>query len=127
MTWIKDEMIRQDILELKERKGAPAMENNEGTDRTVFQMNIDSHMRETLENLYAKRGMTLAQAVDAFFKQSIQAGGLPFSTAEKRGKNFYGEVASQLELELKKGENSVNFGKGWIEEKEILEEFGVSL
>lgn len=103
------------------------MENNDTVDTTVFQMNIDSHMREILESLYAKRGMTLAQAVDAFFQQSIQVGGLPFSTAGKRGKNLYSEVASQLDLELKKGENSVNFGKGWIEEKDILEEFGVSL
>ena len=44
----------------------------------TFQMRINPEVKKQVESLYAKCGMTLTDAVNAFFQQSLNVGGLPF-------------------------------------------------
>ena len=44
----------------------------------TFQMRINPEIKQQVESLYAKCGMTLTDAVNAFFQQSLNVGGLPF-------------------------------------------------
>ena len=43
-----------------------------------FNMRINGKKKERLENLYSRLGMTLPEAVNIFFEQSLLAGGIPF-------------------------------------------------
>ena len=70
----------------------------------TFQMRINPEVKKQVESLYAKCGMTLTDAVNAFFQQSLNVGGLPF---------------------IKAGEDSVKSESDWISEEDMLIEFGV--
>jgi|GEM_PF-106220 len=43
-----------------------------------FNMRVDEDKKNSVEQLYQKLGMTLPQAVNMFFSQSLLVGGLPF-------------------------------------------------
>ena len=45
----------------------------------LFRMRINPEIRRNLESVYAKNGLTLTDAVNVFFQQSLNAGGFPFS------------------------------------------------
>ena len=45
----------------------------------MFRMRINPEIRQNLEAVYAKNGLSLTDAVNVFFQQSLNAGGLPFS------------------------------------------------
>ena len=46
---------------------------------TNFNMRINKQKKTDLESLYARLGMTLPEAVNVFFENSLLVGGLPFS------------------------------------------------
>ena len=89
----------------------------------TFQMRINPEVKKQVESLYAKCGMTLTDAVNAFFQQSLNVGGLPFLMNQNSE-----EVIRQLALllaEIKAGEDSVKSESDWISEEDMLSEFGV--
>ena len=45
---------------------------------TNFNMRMNKQKKTSLENLYGKLGMTLAEAVNIFFDISLLEGGIPF-------------------------------------------------
>ena len=45
---------------------------------TNFNMRINRKKKEDLETLYSQLGMTLPEAVNIFFENSLLVGGLPF-------------------------------------------------
>ena len=45
---------------------------------TNFNMRMNRQKKSELESLYSKLGMTLPEAVNIFFENSLLAGGLPF-------------------------------------------------
>ena len=45
----------------------------------MFRMRINPEIRQDLEAVFAKNGLTLTDAVNVFFQQSLNAGGFPFS------------------------------------------------
>ena len=82
----------------------------------TFQMRINPEVKKQVESLYAKCGMTLTDAVNAFFQQSLNVGGLPFLRQQ---------AIALLLAEIKAGEDSVKSESDWISEEEMLTEFGV--
>ena len=44
-----------------------------------FNMRINKQKKNDLESLYSRLGMTLPEAVNIFFENSLLVGGLPFS------------------------------------------------
>jgi len=45
---------------------------------TTFQVRINSEIKKTVEEIYARTGMTLTDAFNTFIQQSINVEGLPF-------------------------------------------------
>ena len=48
----------------------------------MFRIRMNPEIREELERIYAKNGLTLTDAVNVFFQQSLNAGGFPFAVNE---------------------------------------------
>lgn len=45
----------------------------------MFRIRMNPEIREELEQIYAKTGLTLTDAINVFFQQSLNAGGFPFA------------------------------------------------
>ena len=59
------------------------MENIISAQKTdTFRVRINPELRSELERIYAKNGLTLTDAVNVFFQQSLNAGGFPFPVTE---------------------------------------------
>ena len=91
----------------------------------TFQMRINPEIKKQLENLYAKCGMTLTDAVNAFFQQSLNVGGLPFLMNQNSKETLRQQALEILLLEIAIGERSVSSEADWISEEDMLSEFGV--
>ena len=58
------------------------MENIVSAAKTdVFRVRINPEIKQELESVYAKNGLTLTDAINVFFQQSLNAGGFPFAFA----------------------------------------------
>lgn len=90
----------------------------------TFQMRINPEVKGRLEKIYADCGLTLTDAVNIFFQQSMNAEGLPFLVTRDNKELLRRQAAALLMAELKKGEESVHTEEEWISEDEILAEFG---
>ncbi|MDO5422687.1 MAG: type II toxin-antitoxin system RelB/DinJ family antitoxin [Eubacteriales bacterium] len=93
----------------------------------TFQMRINPEIKERVEAIYARCGMTLTDAVNAFIQQSLNVEGMPFLVTQNSQEALREQAVSILMKELKNGENSVKSDKDWISEEEMLAEFGVNL
>ena len=72
--------------------------------------NIKSHVRAmegalSKVNIYAKNGLTLTDAVNVFFQQSLNAGGFPFPVTEDNAEIIKAKALSRLMKELQKGDD----------------------
>lgn len=83
----------------------------------TFQMRINSEIKEYLESIFAETGLSLTDAVDVFFQQSINAGGLPFLASSPNEAYLKAKAASMLIVKLQKGIDSA--AGGVISEEEI--------
>ena len=88
-------------------------------------MRINPEIKKQLENLYAKCGMTLTDAVNAFFQQSLNVGGLPFLMNQNSKETLRQQAIELLLSEIAIGEKSVSSEADWISEEDMLSEFGV--
>lgn len=93
----------------------------------TFQMRINPEVKERVEAVYAKCGLTLTDAVNIFIQQSINVEGLPFLVIQDSREALLEQAASHLMIELKKGEDSVESEESWVLEKDIMDEFGGKL
>lgn len=71
----------------------------------VFRLRVNPTVRKELEAVYAKNGLTLTDAVNVFFQQSLNAGGFPFAVTEDNAEMVKAKALSRLLKELKQGEN----------------------
>lgn len=69
----------------------------------MFRMRINPDVRQSLEAVYAKNGLTLTDAVNVFFQQSLNAGGFPFSVTEKNAELIRAKALNRLMKELNEG------------------------
>ena len=91
----------------------------------TFQMRINPEVKKQVESLYAKCGMTLTDAVNAFFQQSLNVGGLPFLMNQNSEAVIRQQAIALLLADIKEGEDSVKSESDWISEEDMLNEFGV--
>ena len=62
----------------------------------TFQMRINPEVKKQVESLYAKCGMTLTDAVNAFFQQSLNVGGLPLKSSVSRQLRFCWQISRRV-------------------------------
>ncbi len=91
---------------------------------TTFQMRMNPEVKSRLENIYAGCGMTLTDAINTFLQQSLNVEGLPFVVTQNSKSALREQAIAQLMLALQQGEDSVRGEHDWIDEAEILAEFG---
>ena len=70
----------------------------------TFRIRINPDLRRQLEELYAKNGLTLTDAVNVFFQQSLNAGGFPFSVTADNAQLIKAKALIRLMRELEKGD-----------------------
>ena len=90
----------------------------------TFQMRINPEIKEELENIYAKNGLTLTDAINVFLQQSLNSEGLPFLVSPDNEAFMKAKAAKILMAELQKGIASGE-KHGWISEDEAYRILGV--
>ena len=71
----------------------------------MFRIRMNPEIREELEQIYAKTGLTLTDAINVFFQQSLNAGGFPFAVTEDNAEIVKAKALARLVKELKKGDD----------------------
>ena len=79
-------------------------------------------IKKRAEDVYAKNGLTLTQALNIFIQQSINAGGFPFQVNEENVELIKARAMERLMKELETGENSGDL----VDETEVYRQLGVS-
>lgn len=69
----------------------------------MFRMRINPENRQNLETVYAKNGLTLTDAVNVFFQQSLNTGGFPSSVTADNAEMVKTKALSRLMKELDVG------------------------
>ena len=83
-----------------------------------FNMRINKQKKNDLESLYARLGMTLPEAVNIFFENSLLVGGLPFTVRLPRY-NRETEAAMQETRNILSGKESA---KSYSSARELFDE-----
>lgn len=69
----------------------------------MFRMRVNPEVRKSLEATFAKSGLTLTDAVNVFFQQSLNAGGLPFAVTEGNAELVKAKALRRLVKDLEEG------------------------
>ena len=69
----------------------------------MFRMRINPNIRRDLETVYAKNGLSLTDAVNVFFQQSLNAGGFPVSVTADNAELIRVKALNHLMKELDVG------------------------
>lgn len=69
----------------------------------VFRIRINSEIKNELEEVFTKNGLTLTDAVNVFFQQALNTGGFPFSVTEDNAENMKAKALTKLMKELEIG------------------------
>ena len=88
----------------------------------MFRFRINPEIKKQVEDVYAKNGLTLTQALNIFIQQSINAGGFPFQVNEENAELIKARAMERLMKELEAGENSGEL----IDEAEAYRLLGVT-
>lgn len=70
-----------------------------------FRIRVNPEVRRELEAIYAKTGLTLTDAVNVFFQQSLNAGGFPFPVTAENAGQLRAKSLARLAKELEIGKN----------------------
>lgn len=98
------------------------MENIVSAAKTdVFRVRINPEIKQELESVYAKNGLTLIDAINVFFQQSLNAGGFPFAVTEDNAEIIKAKALSRLTKQLQEAQDDpVSYS-----EDEVYKMFGV--
>ncbi len=99
------------------------MEHANTNKTDTFRFRINPELKEKVEDVYQKSGLTLTQAINIFINQSINAGGLPFPVTESNGEYMKAQAMKKLLAELEAGKQSGDP----IDEADALKTLGVEL
>lgn len=98
------------------------MENIVSSAKTdMFRIRINPVLRKQLEDVYGKNGLTLTDAVNVFFQQSLNAGGFPFEVNENNAEIIKAKAMVRLMKELKAAQEDATIHS----EDEVYAMFGV--
>ncbi len=90
----------------------------------TFQVRINSEIKKTVEDIYARVGMTLTDAFNTFIQQSLNVEGLPFLATQNSKDALREQTAAMLMLDLQRAEARAD-KEGWIEAEDLERELGV--
>ena len=98
------------------------MENVVSSAKTdVFRVRINPEVKRELEDVYARNGLTLTDAINVFFQQSLNAGGFPFAVTADNAELIKAKALSRLAKELRAAEED----PASYSEDEVYKLFGV--
>lgn len=92
---------------------------------STFQMRINPEVKSSLEQMYANCGMTLTDAINVFFQQSMNVGGLPFIVTQSSKEALRDQAIAKLMSAIQAGRNSVKSESDWVTEDEMLARYGI--
>ena len=88
----------------------------------MFRMRINPEVRKSLEAMYGRTGLTLTDAINVFFQQSLNAGGFPFQVTEDNAELVKAKALARLMKELEAGDND----PASYTEDEVYQRLGVT-
>lgn len=91
---------------------------------STFQVRINSEIKKTVEEIYARTGMTLTDAFNTFIQQSINVEGLPFLVTQNSKEALREQAIAVLMMDLKRAEERAD-REGWINADDLEKELGV--
>lgn len=91
---------------------------------STFQVRINSEIKKTVEEIYAKSGMTLTDAFNTFIQQSLNVEGLPFLVTKNSKEILKEQVIAMLMMDLRRAEERAD-REGWIDADDLERELGV--
>ena len=90
----------------------------------TFQMRINPDVKQRVEDIYARQGLTFTDAVNIFIQQSLNMGGLPFLVSPENEAYMKDKAMRRLMAEIQRGWDSAE-KDGWISEEDAYRLLGV--
>ena len=90
----------------------------------TFQMRINPDVKQRVEDVYARQGLTLTDAVNIFIQQSLNMDGLPFLASPENEEYIKAKAMQRLMAEVRKGWESAE-KDGWVSEEEAYKLLGL--
>ncbi len=90
----------------------------------TFQMRINPEIKQRVETIYAKQGLTFTDAVNIFIQQSLNVEGLPFLASSENEAYLKAKAMRRFMDEVEKGWDSAE-KEGWVSEEEAYRLLGV--
>ena len=90
----------------------------------TFQMRINPDVKQQVEDIYARQGLTFTDAVNIFIQQSLNMGGLPFLVSPANEVYMKDKAMRRLVAEVQRGWDSAE-KDGWISEEDAYRLLGV--
>ena len=91
---------------------------------SYFQVRMNSEIKKTVEEIFARTGMTLTDAFNTFIQQSLNVEGLPFLVTSNSKEALKAQAVSVLMMDLKRAEERAE-KEGWIDAEDLERELGV--
>ena len=90
----------------------------------TFQMRINPDVKQQVEDIYARQGLTFTDAVNIFIQQSLNIGGLPFLVSPENEAYMKDKAMRRLMAEIQRGWDSAE-KDGWVSEEDAYRLLGV--
>ncbi len=91
---------------------------------TTFQMRINPEIKQRVEEIYARQGLTFTDAVNIFIQQSLNMEGLPFLASPENEAYMKAKAMRRLMAEVQQGWDSAE-RDGWVSEEDAYRVLGV--
>lgn len=91
---------------------------------STFQMRINPEIKQQVEEVYAKQGLTFTDAVNIFIQKSINSNGLPFLASAENEEYLKAKAVRRLMEEFQKGWESGE-KDGWVSLDEVEALLGI--
>lgn len=85
----------------------------------MFRIRVNPDVRKQLEAIYEQNGLTLTDAVNVFFQQSLRAGGFPFPVTTENAEQLRQKAVEKLVRELQRGSSCASSCKETLAVLEI--------
>lgn len=90
----------------------------------TFQMRINPEVKQRVEDIYARQGLTFTDAVNIFIQQSLNMEGLPFLVSPENEAYMKDKAMRRLMAEVQQGWDSAE-KDGWVSEEDAYRLLGV--
>ena len=91
----------------------------------TFQMRINPDIKQQVEEVYARQGLTFTDAVNIFIQQSLNADGLPFLASPENEEYMKAKAMRRLMSEIQKGWDSAE-KEGWLDMEAVEAQLGLT-